>query len=326
MFGKVDNKIGGLFILSTIMLYGQTFTGRVGASHDGNQHDYDDIGAAAWDIGIFAKAGAQLVHDDYADHLADNDTSMEHAVEASVLGSAQRWYGSASMCYNDQHNLQGAISSIAAQINASSATDRFYFILCGPMEVPYLGIMAADSSKRKFCTCISHSSWNDSHTSSLMTHTWTDIQKTGVTAVHITDQNTLLNDKTSGAWDWAKNSPDEKLRFMWDRMANHGVYGDISDAGMAWYVVTGLGDQAGRMAKLQAFFLKSTAIFPHNPELTSPGRHPRATEFFTVDGSKVRGGNDCRGKAGLPVMANRIYIVRTRDDCGVAILSRPRFF
>jgi len=116
MFGTIDNKIGPLFILSTILLYGQTFTGRVGASHDGNQHDHDDIG-------IFTKAGARLVHDDYADHLADNDTSMEHAVEASVLGSAQRWYGSASMCYNDQQNLQGAISSIAAQINASSATE-----------------------------------------------------------------------------------------------------------------------------------------------------------------------------------------------------------
>jgi hypothetical protein len=152
-----------------------------------------------------------------------------------------------------------------------------------------------------------------------MTHTWTDIQKTGVTAVHIADQNTLLNDKTSGAWDWARNSPDEKLRFMWDRMANYGVYGDISDAGMAWYIVTGLGDQAGTMAKLQAFFQKSTAIPSYNSELTSPIRHPRSTEIFTVDGSKVRCGNDCRGKTGLPVTANRIYIVRTLDDYGVAI-------
>jgi hypothetical protein len=320
MFRKIYGNLGVLLILSTVAAYGQAFTGRVGASHDGNQHDHDDIGAAAWDIGIFAKAGARIVHDDYADHLADNDTSMEHAVEASVLGSVQRWYGSTSMCYNDQHNLQGAINNIAAQINASSASDRFYYILCGPMEVPFRGIMASDSAKRKYCTCISHSGWNDSHTSSQMTHTWSDIQKTGVTAVHIADQNTLLNDKTSGAWDWAKNSSDEKLHFMWDRMANYGVYGDISDAGMAWYVVTGLVDQAGTMAKLRAFFQKSTAIQSHNSELTSPRQNPRVIEIFTVDGSKVmRGGNDCWGKTGLPVTANRIYIVRTREDHGVTI-------
>jgi hypothetical protein len=271
-FGKMCDKIWVLLILSIVVSYGQTFTGRVGASHDGNQHDYDDIGAAAWDIGIFAKAGARLVHDDYADHLADNDTSMEHKVEASALGSAQRWYGSTSMCYNDQHNLQGAINNIAAQINASSASNRFYYILCGPMEVPYRGIMAADSAKRKYCTCISHSGWNDSHTSSLMTHTWSDIQKTGVTAVHIADQNTLLNDKTSGAWDWAKNASDEKLRFMWDRMATYGVYGDISDAGMAWYVITGSGDQGGTNAKLKTFFTSVITKAPPVGSFASPSK------------------------------------------------------
>jgi hypothetical protein len=303
----------------TLSLFGQSFSGRVGASHDGNQHDHDDIGAAAWDIGIFAKAGARLVHDDYGDHLADNDTAMEHAVERSVLGSAQRFYGSTAMCYNDQRDLQGAINNIAAQINASSATDRFYFILCGPMEVPFRGIMAATAGKRQYCTCISHSSWNDTHTSSLMTHTWTDIQGSGVSAVHIADQNTKLNCTSSSCWDWAKNSGDEKIRFMFACMNGAGVYGDISDAGMAWYVVTGLGDQAGTPALLQAFFQRPASNTPSAINFASDKEVPYAVSLFDVAGSRVGStlhGFGRPGLAGAPISRlahnNQVYVIRTR--------------
>ncbi len=249
----LTSRISAFLFLCACLALGQSFPHRVGVSHDGNQHDRDDIGAAAWDIAIFSKAGARLVHDDYANHLADNNPLQEKDVEASVLGSANRWYGSAAMCFNDQHNLQAAINSIVRQINASSASDRFYFLLAGPMEVAWRGIAASNPVKRQYCTVISHSTWNDNHTSSQMTHKWSDITKTGVKAIHIADQNGPLNCKTGGCWDWAKNSTDEKIRFLFSRM-NVGVYGDISDAGMAWYAVTGLGDQGGNSAKLKAYF------------------------------------------------------------------------
>jgi len=277
-----------LFVVaSAACAFGQTFAGRVGASHDGNQHDYDDIGAAAWDIGIFARAGARLVHVDYADHLADNDAGMEVRVKASAEGSAQRWYGSTSMCYDDQTNLQGAINNIAAQINASSANDRFYLICCGPMEVPWRGINASDPAKRQYCTAISHSSWNDSHTSSQMSHTWSSIQGSGVNAVHISDQNTKLNCSSASCWDWAKNSTDEKLRFMYDRMANYGVFGDISDAGMAWYIVTSLGDQGCTPAKLQAYFQGTGTLREEQAIVLTISNEPRSTVAYTLKGQRV---------------------------------------
>jgi hypothetical protein len=260
-------KLSALMFLSVVLASGQYFSGRVGASNDGNQHDPDDIGSAAWEVGILYKAGARYVHHDYADHLGDNDPVMEARIHHSVIGAAKRFYNDTTMCFNDQTNLSGAIANIAKQINSSSVVDNFFLICCGPMEVPWRGIMASDSIKRKYCVCVSHSGWNDTHSDTPeMTHRWTDIQKTGVNCIHISDQNINLQVNDLARWAWAKNSSDQNVRFL-DSVR---VGGDISDAGMAFFVVTGMGDQMGTPEKLNLLFSQtSSAAFYDTPNHTA---------------------------------------------------------
>jgi hypothetical protein len=279
------SKLSTCIILSAVLVFGQHFSGRVGASNDGNQHDPDDIGSAAWEVGIYFKAGAQYVHHDYADHLGNNDPVMEARIHHSVIGAAQRFYNDTTMCFNDQTNLSGAIANIAKQINASSATDNFFLICCGPMEVPWRGIMASDSMKRKYCVCVSHSGWNDTHSDTPeMTHRWTDIQKTGVNCIHITDQNINLQVNDLARWAWAKNSSDPNTRFL-DSVR---VGGDISDAGMAFFVVTGMGDQLGTPEKLNLLFSQTSSAASFFASVAPLSRNS-ATAFDELKVFDIRG-------------------------------------
>ena len=285
MVSDVFSKLSTCIILSAVLAFGQYFSGRVGASNDGNQHDPDDIGSAAWEVGIYCKAGAHYVHHDYADHLGNNDPVMEARIHHSVIGAAQRFYNDTTMCFNDQTNLSGAIANIAKQINASSAADNFFLICCGPMEVPWRGIMASDSMKRKYCVCVSHSGWNDTHSDTPeMTHRWTDIQKTGVNWMHISDQNINLQVNDLARWAWAKNSSDPNIRFL-DSVR---VGGDISDAGMAFFVVTGMGDQLGTPEKLNLLFSQTSSAASFSASV-APLSINSATAFDELKVFDIRG-------------------------------------
>ena len=237
--------------------YGQTFDGRVGVSSDGNIHDPDDIGAAPFSVAIVAAAGAKYVHHDYNCHIGRSTKKGEKQMTTSVLGAAKRFIGDTYACFDAQkkEERKAAIANIAKQINASTAEDRFYYCCGGPMHVPWEGIMASDPAKRKFCTVISHSKWNDRHQHE--TKTWKDIKKTGVKTVHITDQNKRLN--TKKGWGWMKKSSDANLRWLYSRMVK---FGDVSDSGMVYYVVTGLGDEHGTPKKLRKLFkgIKPAAV------------------------------------------------------------------
>lgn len=284
------SKLSVCITVSAVLAFGQHFSGRVGASNDGNQHDPDDIGSAAWEVGIYFKAGAQYVHHDYADHLGNNDPVMEARIHHSVIGAAQRFYNDTTICFNDQTNLSGAIANIAKQINASSATDNFFLICCGPMEVPWRGIMASDSIKRKYCVCVSHSGWNDTHSDTPeMTHRWTDIQKTGVNCIHISDQNINLQVNDLARWAWAKNSSDPNIRFL-DSVR---VGGDISDAGMAFFVITGMGDQMGTPEKLNLLFSQTSSAAFYNTQNHTASCPARVISFFL---GKINVGQNLSGK------------------------------
>ena len=87
-----------------------------------------------------------------------------------MLGAAERYGFDKSLFHDCRRDLDGAVASIARAINASSADNPLYFILAGPMEVPYLGIQKSDPAKRKFVYCISHSSWNDGYSTRYKYH------------------------------------------------------------------------------------------------------------------------------------------------------------
>ena len=230
---------------------------RVGVSSDGNVHDKDDIGASAFSVAYIAAFGDKYVHHDYSNHLGKAG-SNNGAMQTSVTGAAQKFFGSTSMTFNCQSNLQGAIKNGSNQINRSSAKDRFYYACGGPMEVPWRVINAAQPAKRQYCTAISHSSWNDKHQDKGcdsggkgMSHTWSSIQKSGAVAVHISNQNN--NFKTSAsAWNGLANINHAGVNWLKSRMKKGG---DVSDSGMVWYICTGgngpdpKGDNKGTPAK-----------------------------------------------------------------------------
>jgi len=226
-----------------------SFLGRVGISSDGNIYDEDDIGAAPFSIAILKAANATLVHHDYNNNIGCSNWKADEMI-ISVEGAANRFFGNTSMIFNDLVNLTGAVDNIALQINISTTTDRFYLCAGGPMETVWRGIMASDPAKRQYCTVISHSTWNEQHTSCECSHTWTDVKNTGVVTVDIRDQNLRLNTKIG--WRWMKTDPNPDINWLYTRM--DFKFGDVSDCGMAYYVVSGLEDEYGSPAKLQNLF------------------------------------------------------------------------
>jgi hypothetical protein len=224
-----------------------SFSGRVGISSDGNIYDEDDIGAAPFSIAILKAAGATFVHHDYNNHIGCSNWKADEMI-LSVEGAATRFFGNTTMVFNDLIELDAAVLNIGYQINISTATDRFYLCAGGPMETVWRGIIASDPAKRQYCTIISHSSWNEQHTSCECSHTWNDVKNTGVVTVDIRDQNTGLN--TIFGWKWMKRDSNPDINWLYSRM--NFKFGDVSDCGMTYYVVTSLGDEYGNPSKLQS--------------------------------------------------------------------------
>jgi hypothetical protein len=149
-----------------------------------------------------------------------------------------------------QKDLDGALSSITKAINASSAESPLYFILAGPMEVPFLGIQKSDPAKRRFVYCISHSRWNDGFSSQarhdFFTYNKRSVIAAGVNWVQIPGQNLLATSPYRREarpdewepWHWMRDSDDPKVRFLWQRL-RISARPDCSDAGMAYFAATG---------------------------------------------------------------------------------------
>jgi len=303
---------------------GQTFKGRIAYSADGNYNDEDDWGASPVALAIFAEFGVKdkLVHFDYNCILPKTDPKWEKIHEASVLGAAQRYGYRKSVFYNCQKDLDGAIESIKNIINESSADNPLYFILAGPMEVPYLGIQKSDPAKRQFVYCISHSRWNDGYTTqdgNLMNHNKRDVIPQGIKWVQITDQNQFLSTSRYGRpanpqdwqpWYWMRDSDDEKVRFLWQRLLTVNR-ADCSDSGMAYFLMTG--DEKSEISKVRKL-LDDNII----PAPTDPREYIRieAENFLKLDNYTVEHRNDRKVSHRINVKLTDITTgrIRTRFD------------
>lgn len=301
---------------------GKSFRGRIALSADGNFNDEDDWAASPVALAILAESGLRdkLVHCDYNNILPRTDPEWEREHATGLLGAAQR-YGFREAVFHDcQKDLEGAIQSIRDAINASSAENPLYFILAGPMEVPARGIERSDPAKRKFVYCISHSRWNDGYASvAYVKHNKRDIIPLGVTWVQVTDQNALLSTSPYGRpateaewlpWTWMRESQDQKVRFLWDRM-RASKRADCSDAGMTYFLVTG--DEHGDPAKLRRLLEEH-----RRPDVIDPRRSVRleAENFRTLEESAVEYVNDRTASQRICVKLGRGSAggVRTRLD------------
>ncbi len=246
------------------------FKGRIAWSSDGNYCDEDDWGASPVALAIFAEFGVKdkLVHFDYNNIMPITDKEWERQHAISVLGAATRYGYSKDIFVDCQKDLKAAVNSIAKAINASSADNPLYFILAGPMEVPLLGIQKADPEKLKFITCISHNAWNDGYMDYISRKQTTDkkvefnkrdIISMGINWIQITDQNQFLRTSPRNTtsyiepewrpWFWMRDSKDPNLRFIFERLM-HYKRADCSDAGMAYFLMTG--DEEGDIDKLKS--------------------------------------------------------------------------
>lgn len=227
--------------------------GRIAVSSDGNQHDKDDIGATAMTLALLAKAGLQskLVYYGHSDHIWDTSLSQENEMIISTEEGAARLGFNKAIIYNAFRQTSAAVQAIANAVDVSSAADPLHFILAGPMEVAWRGIAASNSSKRQYVTIYSHSSWNDNHACREHTgHCWSDLLALGVKGDHLVDQNSYaFGARPQSAFSWLNNGGSD---YQWLYTRLRFKDGDASDAGMAYYLMTG--NQRPTMVEVRAFF------------------------------------------------------------------------
>ena len=189
-----------------------------------------------------------MVHFDYNCILPLTNPDWERTHAESVLGAVERYRFEKSRFFDCRQKLDLAVADIARAINAASADNPLYFIIAGPMEVPYLGIQKSDPAKRQFVYCISHSRWNDGFASRYkFTFTKRSVIEQEVHWIQIPDQNRLLSYGRYGTpsspgdfkpYFWMRDSRDAKVRWLWERMLV-STRPDPSDAGMTWFLVSG---------------------------------------------------------------------------------------
>lgn len=221
--------------------------GRIAISHDGNQHDPDDIGALALNGALLWAAGVanRVVHIDHSNHLGDNKASMEAKMVESATGIVSRFNIPANRIFNCQRQLSAAIANFKAAAEASSASNPLWYICSGPMEVPYRCLAAVNPASRQFIHCVSHSSWNENHADTpQMTHRWSHMKADfpTVTFHDIIDQNVSDGDNDWSTppfyWHWLRDSSHEPYRWVFNRDQFNEKF-DPSDAGMTYWFLSG---------------------------------------------------------------------------------------
>jgi len=230
---------------------GGQFKGRIALSHDGNYNDEDDWGAFPVVIAMLDAFGVKdkVVHVDFNNITNYNDPHFESEMTTSVLGAAQRYGIPESVLHNCGTDLDGAIRSITDAVNASSAENPLWYLLAGPMDVPYRGIAAADPSKRQYVYCLSHSVWNDGYGRKRRIEGCTkrDVIALGIKWIQVRPGNLLQYPGASRAkstpqqwalFQWMRDSSDERVKWIYTRLQAIGR-ADVSDSTILYSLMTG---------------------------------------------------------------------------------------
>lgn len=324
---------------------GQAFKGRIAFSSDGNYNDEDDWGAFPTAMGILDAFGLtdKLVHVDYCNILKGNDPRFYREMKASVLGSAEFYNVPRSILFDCQTDLPGAIESIRNAINASSADNPLYFVLAGPMEVPYLGIVQSDPDKRKYVYCISHNSWNDGYTRGkqhLHSHNKRDVIPSGISWIQCKDGNRNLahpggvgKRSTPAQWrlyHWLRDSQREELRWLFKRLEAE-LRADISDSTMTYFLLTG--DEQLDLTKLERLLedRKLPAVIKQRPTIRMEAENFRALRGCDVARADRKASKrlkvelDQAGTTGsIKTAFNEIYAGAGRYDIGIRYMDTNR--
>jgi hypothetical protein len=218
--------------------------GRIAMSADGNQHDEDDWASAPMALAILAHRNLQpnLVHYDYNNHIWDSSEEHLENMTESVQEAGQRFGFDTSRFYDDTdpEQLAAGTENLVAEINASTADDQLSIVLAGPIETVWMALDAADPQARKNVECITHGedTFNQNHAKDDHGgHDYEDLIDLGCERVEIPDQNSGLGPTDMDFWDFLNDSGDDNWKWLYSRLDLVGN-GDVSDAGMIFYVIT----------------------------------------------------------------------------------------
>ena len=219
--------------------------GRIAMSADGNQHDEDDWASAPMALAILAHRNLQpnLVHYDYNNHIWDSSQEHVENMTESVQEGGQRFGFDMSRFFDDTdpEQLAAGTQNLVTEINASTEDDQLSIVLAGPIETVWMALDAADPEARTHVECITHGddSFNQTHGAEEHGgHDYEDLIDLGCERVEIPDQNSGLGPTEMDFWDFLTESGDGNLEWLHSRLDLVGN-GDVSDAGMVFYVITG---------------------------------------------------------------------------------------
>lgn len=234
--------------------------GKLAYLADGNSPDPDDIGGTAWGLAVLKEAffARHLKHYTYCCDLdpftnKGNQTitraqeRTRHTEMRKSCTETQRLWGLGDFNWQDgNRNPNASRNDLRDAINQASSRSPLYIIEAGEPDLIYRALNKARASKRKYVRIITHHVANDEsgdfHNLSDIVRKWPKVK-----VLRIPDQNQRLQ-KPLRDWNWAKNHRQFKVRKLWDRIkvaeqdpavSFQRGKGDISDAGMMVYWVTG---------------------------------------------------------------------------------------
>lgn len=236
---------------------------RIAFSNDGNFHDRDDIGASAMMQALLWRAGARdrVVYVEHSSHLGENSQTQHFAMKVSAETHADDFGIGVETVFDIQLDQVDATRALAREIQRSAPGRRLVFFQAGPWEAMARAFDRADPSRHRFVKIISHSDWNDDH-AHLSAHRdrWAFFAQYEVGGVfegfappsfeRIDDQNEWAFKSAPSLWSWLAD--DDDLAFVLQRtLASGSAAGDMSDAGMVFYYLTGI--EHPTMADIRGF-------------------------------------------------------------------------
>ena len=263
--------------------------GRIIIGSDGNEHDNDDWAATPLSAAILASQGLQdrVVAYIYSNHIWHSNHYYSNAYDVMKEGAEgiRDWFGydpEISKFFAAIDDPELAYNTVRDAVLESSADNPLFLMAGGPMQVEGEGLSRAaaiDNSKLQYCTLISHSDWNDTHSDN--PESWESPKHSGWTLTKIRNACTnasmpggglkyamILNQNgvngNGTGWylaikadksyfTWVQNSPEKDKApyyktgswdYLWSRMQlyinSRGSLFDASDAGMPLWFVTGI--------------------------------------------------------------------------------------
>lgn len=253
---------------------------RIAISADGNngadykdkwpKADPDDWGATPVTIAMIVKMNLtnKLVHYSYNNFIESNvSPDDENMMAIGVNGAIARFNLNPNIFFDVSKNNEKAKTNLVNELKKSTQSDPLFFLHMGPSEFFYQCIKQCIDEggieALKNVYVISHSGYNDNHLRRPYHHTMEQaIELSGnrINYKRIKDQNAAQqpnvlwnSSKNFMVWYWMRDSKDPNIRWLFDCMNHHpNKVADISDAGLAYYLLTG--DDNGSPSKLKDMF------------------------------------------------------------------------